>query len=129
MKADELKAWRNKLLAERGQIEREMQTLREFTATTAQESSGDLSSHSSHMADLGTDAMEREKAFLFVSQKRRRLDEIDVALQRIEAGTFGTCEVCGQPIPERRLERLPAASLCVKCKEEQEKLDKKQRTR
>ncbi len=80
------------------------------------------------MADLGTDTMEREKAFLFVSQKRRRLDDIDIALQRIEAGTFGMCETCGEPIPERRLQRLPTASTCVPCKEIQEKQEQRQRS-
>jgi RNA polymerase-binding protein DksA len=127
VEAQELKTWRDRLLEERGQLERELGALRQSTSATAQESSGDLSNHSSHMADLGTDTMEREKAFLFVSQKRRRLDEIDIALQRIEAGSFGGCEVCGQPIPQRRLERLPSASMCVPCKELHEKQEKKQR--
>lgn len=127
MDAAELKTWRDRLLEERGQIERELEALRQSTSATVQEASGDLSNHSSHPADLGTDTMEREKAFLFVSQKRRRLDEIDIALQRIEAGSFGICEVCGREIPPRRLESLPSASMCVPCKEVLEKQEKKQR--
>ena len=127
MNADDLKVWRNKLLGERGQIETELAAMLESAGATAQDSSGDLSTHSSHMADQGTDTMEREKAFLFVSQKRRRLDEIDIALLRVKKGTFGTCEACGQAIPERRLERVPSASMCVPCKELQEKQEKKQR--
>ena len=128
MNAEEFRSWRDKLLEERGQIERELESLRENAGATTRESSGDLSSYSSHLADQGTDTMEREKAFLFVSQKRRRLDDIDIALQRIVSGRFGTCEVCEQPIPPRRLERMPTASTCVPCKELLEKQEKKQRS-
>ena len=121
MKGHELKAWKERLVEERARLEHELDTLKQSTGATARESSGDLSGYSSHMADLGTDTMEREKAFLFAEQKRSRLAEVGEALQRIENGTFGVCESCGQAIPSRRLERLPAASLCVPCKEQQEK--------
>ena len=117
----ELKACKGKLLDERGRLLQDLDALEEATATTPKDSSGDLSSYSSHMADQGTDAMEREKAFLFASVKKRRLEEIELALGRIASGTFGLCESCGQPIPAKRLERLPDASLCVACKEKQEK--------
>jgi RNA polymerase-binding protein DksA len=117
----DLKNWKGRLLEERGRIVQDLEALEEYTETTPREASGGLSSYSSHMADMGTDAMEREKAFLFTSVKKRRLSEIDQALARIEAGTFGVCESCGQAIPAKRLERLPDASLCVACKEKQEK--------
>ena len=121
MQDRDLKAWKSKLLGERERIVADLDALGEATASTSKDSSGDLSSYSSHMADQGTDAMEREKAFLFASVKKKRLDEVDMALARIEAGTFGRCESCGQLIPPKRLERLPDASLCVSCKEKQEK--------
>jgi RNA polymerase-binding protein DksA len=119
--AKEQEHWREKLQEEASRIRTELEALREITASTTRDSTGDLSSHASHMADLGTDAMEREKAFLFASQKRKRLDEIGLALERIEAGTFGFCESCGQEIPPRRLERMPGATTCVPCKEKEEK--------
>ena len=121
MDANELSIWNLKLREESERILAELANLKEITASTARDSSGDLSSHASHMADLGTDTMEREKAFLFASQKRKRLEEIAVALQRIDAGTFGFCEVCGGKIPTRRLERMPGATTCVPCKEKLEK--------
>jgi DnaK suppressor protein len=117
----DLKKLRVKLLGERDRLVQDLGSLEESTASTSRDSSGDLSSYSSHMADQGTDAMEREKAFLFASVKKRRVEEIDQALARLEAGTFGVCESCGQPIPPKRLERVPDASLCVSCKEKQEK--------
>jgi RNA polymerase-binding protein DksA len=121
MQARELETWKSKLLEERDRIAADLDAFEEATGATAKESSGDVSSYSSHMADQGTDTMEREKAFLFASAKRRRLEEIDFALMRIESGKFGVCESCGNDIPPKRLERLPDASLCVPCKEEEEK--------
>jgi len=118
---DELQTWKDKLFEERDDINTTLQQQKATTATTSVESAGDLSSHASHMADQGTDTMEREKAFLFISQKRQRLEDVDEALARIEAGTFGVCELCEQNIPQRRLESMPTASLCVPCKEKQEK--------
>lgn len=125
MDAKNQQLWREKLREEGNKIQAELETLKEITASTSRDSSGDLSSHASHMADLGTDAMEREKAFLFASQKRKRLEEIAVALERVEAGTFGLCESCGEAIPQRRLERMPGATTCVPCKEEAEKQGKR----
>jgi RNA polymerase-binding protein DksA len=119
--AKELQAMKTKLLEERERLASDLASLEESTAATAKDASGDLSSYSSHMADQGTDSMEREKAFLFASVKRRRMEEIDLALARMEAGTFGICESCGKPIPTKRLERVPDASLCVECKEKEEK--------
>ncbi len=121
MDAKDLQTMKTKLLTERERLAADLEALEESTATTPKDSSGDLSSYSSHMADQGSDSMEREKAFLVASVKRRRLEEIDSALSRVEAGTFGVCESCGKSIPLKRLERMPGASLCVECKEREEK--------
>lgn len=120
MERKDLEAMRTKLLEERERIVADLQSLEEQTASTPKDASGDLSSYSSHMAD-SSDSMEREKAFLFAAVKRRRLDELELALQHMAAGTFGKCESCGNPIPAKRLERMPGATLCVSCKEKQEK--------
>jgi RNA polymerase-binding protein DksA len=49
------------------------------------------------------------------------LSEIDEALKRIEAGTFGTCRTCGKPIGEERLEALPYTTQCIDCKRKAER--------
>jgi RNA polymerase-binding transcription factor DksA len=90
------------------------------------ESAGDLSGYSFHMADAGTDAMEREKAFLFASVEGRKEREIVEALQRIYDGTFGVCETCGQPIARARLEAVPYVRLCVSCKQKEEQASRSQ---
>ena len=86
------------------------------------EGDGDLSAYSFHMADQGTDAMEREKAFLFASQEGRFLWHIDEALRRLYRSpeTFGKCHNCGQDIAFERLDALPHARFCIQCKQREE---------
>jgi DnaK suppressor protein len=88
----------------------------------SQDNDGDLSSYSFHMADQGTDAMEREKAFLFASQEGRFLWHIDEALRRLYRApeTFGKCHNCGNDIAFERLDALPHARYCIQCKQREE---------
>ncbi len=60
--------------------------------------------------------VERERDLAMSAQARAAVDEIDRALAKITAGTYGTCERCGTAIPKARLKALPYASLCVACK-------------
>uniref|UniRef100_A0A832I3W3 TraR/DksA family transcriptional regulator n=1 Tax=Eiseniibacteriota bacterium TaxID=2212470 RepID=A0A832I3W3_UNCEI len=85
------------------------------------DSSGELSGYSFHMADAGTDAMEREKAFLFASAEGRALMAVNEALRKLYRGEYGICESCGNPIARARLEAMPSARLCVSCKEKEER--------
>jgi RNA polymerase-binding transcription factor DksA len=73
------------------------------------------------MADMGTDAMEREKAFLFASSEGRLLYEVDQALRRLYRNEYGVCASCGKEIAKARLDAIPQVSLCVVCQEKQEK--------
>ena len=82
----------------------------------AQESAEDRSAYSLHMADRGTDAMEREKNMLFAQREGSYIDYLDEALERIEDGTFGCCRVCGNEIGRARLEAVPMATQCIECK-------------
>ena len=85
------------------------------------DSNGDLSSYSFHMADQGTDNFDREFALNLVSSEQDVLYEIDEAIQRIDAGTYGACEMCGCEIEKARLKALPFAKMCISCKAESEK--------
>ncbi|MEO6121101.1 MAG: TraR/DksA C4-type zinc finger protein [Acidimicrobiales bacterium] len=60
--------------------------------------------------------VDRERDLALSAQARAAVDEIDRALVKIGAGTYGICEGCGQPIPRARLKALPHARLCVACK-------------
>ena len=111
-----------RLLVEREKILKEMGHLETTVLKVNQrDSAGDLSGYSFHMADVGTDAMEREKAFLFASNEGRLLMQIDEALRRVYRGEYGVCENCGEPISRARLEAMPYARLCVACKEKEER--------
>jgi DnaK suppressor protein len=81
-------------------------------------------SYSNHMADIGSDAMETEQAFLHASKGTNYLLELEDALTRIRKGTYGICESCNQKIPERRLLAYLAARFCVACKSRFEKLQR-----
>jgi RNA polymerase-binding protein DksA len=76
------------------------------------------------MADVGTDNMEREKAFFFATKEGRFLYHLDQALERIENGTYGDCQECGNPIGNERLEAVPHARLCITCKSNEENNNK-----
>ena len=60
--------------------------------------------------------VERERDLALSAQARAAVDEIDRALAKMDVGTYGICERCGNPIPKARLKALPYASLCVACK-------------
>ena len=115
-----------RLLEERKRVLKELGNHDETFGVTDQASDGDLSSYSFHMADQGTDAMEREKAFLFASQEGRFLWHIDEALRRLYRSpeTFGKCQSCGEDIPFERLDALPHARYCIKCKQKEENAKK-----
>jgi DnaK suppressor protein len=72
-------------------------------------------------ADTATVTLDRELDFSLEENSTRVLDEIDSALRKIDEGTFGTCERCGQPIAPERLEAMPYATKCIDCKRQEER--------
>lgn len=87
---------------------------------TAKEASGDHSSYSFHIADQGTDTMDREQSFMVVQRDGMTLREVDEALERLENGTYGQCVECSASLPKERLEFMPYARLCIQCKAAEE---------
>lgn len=85
------------------------------------EASGDISGYSLHMADLATDAYDREFSLGLASNDRNAILQINDALKRIDEGVFGVCQMCRKPIAKVRLKALPFARLCLKCQRSQEK--------
>jgi RNA polymerase-binding protein DksA len=117
MKKKDLEYFKALLLKKREEIIKNMEYLRSVTSSsTNQEASGDHSAYSFHMADQGTDAMEREKAFLFASRDEKYLKQIEAALERIENGTYGICRVTGKEIGKERLEAVPTTTISYEAK-------------
>ena len=122
MNKRDLKHFEKKLLGERERLAKALGKLESSVLKrTQRESSGDLSAYSIHMADLGTDAMERENDLQVASAEGRLLVEINEAIARLAEGTFGVCETCGKEIDHRRLDVVPQARLCLKCQEQAER--------
>ena len=84
--------------------------------TTTGEYSSDNSLYSLHMAEQGTDAMEREKTFLLAQRGDDHIKRLDESLARIADGSYGVCVVCGQLIEKERLEIVPTTNKHVNCK-------------
>ena len=74
-----------------------------------------------HLADHARDMLDREVDESLDENAEVIVHEIDAALERIDAGTYGTCTRCGKPIPEERLAAVPYAVLCVTCKRDEER--------
>lgn len=74
----------------------------------------DLSSPTQHPADLGTETFERAKDLSILASLEGQLTDLDRALDRLDRGTYGVCEACGQPIADARLEALPASRFCIR---------------
>lgn len=72
-------------------------------------------------ADAGAKTFQREQELAFTQNSRELLAQNERALARIDAGTYGVCESCGQPIGKARLQAFPRATLCVACKQREER--------
>jgi DnaK suppressor protein len=77
------------------------------------ETGGELSSIDQHPGDSGTETFEMEKNVSLLEQVDDELQEIEAAAQRLDRGTYGTCQACGRPIGNPRLEAMPATRFCV----------------
>lgn len=112
----DLERFKEMILERRREIIEELGNLREsMMDTTTGEYVSENSTYSLHM-EQGTDAMEREKTFLFASREGKYLNQLDDALRRINDGTFGLCKVCGVTVPKERLEAVPTAQTCAEYK-------------
>jgi len=121
MKESSIKKYESLLLKKKKEMLQEMGIVGDaHVNSTPKESSGDLSSHAYHMADQGTDQMDREMAFMRASKSGRLIYHIDQALIRLKDGNYGKCIECDKAISAARLEAVPHARLCIKCKSKEE---------
>jgi DnaK suppressor protein len=102
---DELRAEYNQTLTEITELQRDRLT----------DSAGD------DQADTGTKTFEREQEISLANSILDRITQVERALDRLEDGSYGWCERCGNPIPVERLAAFPSATLCVSCKQLEER--------
>jgi RNA polymerase-binding transcription factor len=72
-------------------------------------------------ADTGTKTFEREQEITLANNILERINQVERALERLDDGSYGWCERCGNPIPVERLAAFPSATLCVTCKQMEER--------
>lgn len=117
MNKRELEKFRKMLMSER------MTIVRKATKTLAEEAVFDTDDLPDDMDKASTEYTQ-SLTFRLRDREKFLLSKIERALKRIEDGEFGVCETCGEEISLKRLEARPVTSLCIKCKEEQEKREK-----
>ncbi|MDR5694957.1 MAG: TraR/DksA C4-type zinc finger protein [Armatimonadota bacterium] len=100
----------------------ELEGVEEIVEGAREEISGmNFEGYDEDLADFAVDTFEREKGLVLESSIQDMLAQVEAALKKIEEGTYGICERCGQPISLERLEALPWAKLCISCKALEEK--------
>lgn len=105
---------RRRLEAEQGRLATLRDGLRRgLRDETESASLGELSDADQHPADTGTETFNRERDMGTLESIDSELSEVQAALERLEAGTYGVCEACSRAIPAERLESLPATRFCV----------------
>ena len=111
-----------RLMDERARALRSLGLWDQMAKADRESADSDLAAYTDHMADQGTEAMEREKAALFATKEGRYLYRIEEALRRLYADPkgFGKCHTCGVEVGFERLDALPHARYCIDCKVKEE---------
>jgi len=122
LKKKQLDHIEKRLLEERARALRSLGLFDEMAKADRESGDSDLAVYTDHMADQGTEAMEREKAALFATKEGRYLYRLEEALRRLynDPKNFGGCHTCGKPVGFERLDALPHARYCIDCKLKEE---------
>jgi YteA family regulatory protein len=107
-----------RLVARRQELRGRIDELRDSGLGMSEtEAVGELSSYDNHSGDLAEETFEREKDLGLLGNLKAQLQRVEAAQERLRDGSYGTCQRCGRPIPEERLEALPWAEFCRECEE------------
>ena len=121
LKPEELDVYRNVLLNLRARLRGDLDQMTDEALRLAQpESSGNLSNVPLHMADVGSENYDQEFTLGLIETEQATLELVQDALNRIDAGSFGKCLECHEPIARQRLQYLPFVKLCIQCARKQE---------
>lgn len=116
IKTEELESYRNVLLGLRARLRGDLdQMTDEALRGNGRDTTGNLSNLPMHMADVGTENYDQEFTLGLIENEQETVSQINEALNRINAGTFGRCHECQSPIAKPRLQALPYARFCIEC--------------
>jgi len=119
MNEKRLRELRARLDSEHERLQAEVDQIEREGHEALSEASGE-NNYRDHMADQGTATFSRELDMTLEENARDALEAVHGAIERIEGGTYGTCERCGQQITDERLDAMPTATLCISCKSAEE---------
>lgn len=111
----ELAHFKQLLLDRRESAVEDIDAMREQLRDSREQAENDTA-YSFHMADAGTDAMEREKLYLMIARQQKYVGYLDRALDRIDNKTYGVCKVTGKAISKERLEAVPHTEISIEAK-------------
>ena len=117
---EELAYFKNLILEKREAAIEDIDRMR-MQLEDAREQFENDTAYSFHMADAGTDAMEREKLYLMIARQQRYVGYLDRALERVETKTYGVCKVTGKMISKERLEAVPHTEISIEAKLKQKR--------
>jgi DnaK suppressor protein len=117
---EELDYFRNLILDKRVAATEDIERMRSQLEDAREQAENDTA-YSFHMADAGTDAMEREKLYLMMARQQKYVGYLDRALERVKNKTYGVCKVTGNPISKERLEAVPHTEISIEAKLKQKK--------
>jgi len=118
LRTRELERFKKILLKMRKELKEDWDSFeKENLSQNIRDQVGQVSSFTTHPADIGSITDEQERAFLLAGHGKDILDSIDRALVRIENGTYGKCKMCGVNIENERLLVIPYAEFCRACQE------------
>lgn len=118
---DDFTQFKKLLLTLRGRLVGKVDSMQgEALKRSRQDASGDLSNVPIHMADVGTDNYERDLMIELIENGEEGLRDIDTALEKMDDGSYGVCEICSKKINKERLKAVPYAKLCIDCQREEE---------
>lgn len=112
--------FRDRLVEERQRAQEALDYIHEESRGQLEDEREEIQSDN-HPGDMATSTFDRELDYTLEENVERALAAIDAALQRIEDGTYGTCETRGEPIGAERLEALPWTTQCIDCKRREER--------
>lgn len=124
MDSQKLGSYWKRLQNEKQVLKDRIDSLNEGLKLSMQESIGELSLYDNHPADVGDELFERGKDLSLRDNAGIQLERVERALEKIDAGSYGICDGCGQAISENRLEAAPEANLCISCKQKEEVPDR-----
>ena len=111
----DLAKYRKLLEDEQSRVRNELDSLQSLDSGSSESGeTGELSDYDQHTGDVGTETFLRERDLAIEGNEQTILRLIEIALQKIEDGTYGVCERCGEAIPAARLEAIPYTPYCIK---------------